>query len=265
MVFNRNIIPCILLFLIATACSVQKRVYRNGYHVVWNKKHDDRRQHSSEQNQQKGENPTLVSTHSDISGAFVLPTKNEGLILGKDTCGDVLFFKKGQKIIAKVIAIEGNNVRYKRCDNLDGPIFSVNKKSLALLQYVNGTKEDLSLQEEPTTYTVVDKDDGSKKNTMGLLSFFCALIGVALIIPMPLALIFAAISFSQFMKEPGKYKGRKWPRMALRVASVMFFIWSFVFLLAGWAMVDNIVLAVGGLCLALGLTSVITLKSWGYK
>jgi hypothetical protein len=54
---------------------------------------------------------------------------------------DVLTKKTGDDIKAKVIEVTTTEVKYKKFDNLSGPLFSILKSELLLIRYENGSKD----------------------------------------------------------------------------------------------------------------------------
>jgi hypothetical protein len=54
---------------------------------------------------------------------------------------DVLTKKSGEDIQAKVLEVTTTEVKYKKFDNLNGPIFSILKSDLLLIRYENGSKD----------------------------------------------------------------------------------------------------------------------------
>ncbi|MBC5994121.1 hypothetical protein [Pontibacter cellulosilyticus] len=54
---------------------------------------------------------------------------------------DVLLKRSGEEIQVKVQEITLNEVKYKRFDNLEGPIISIAKRDVFMIKYENGTKE----------------------------------------------------------------------------------------------------------------------------
>jgi hypothetical protein len=57
---------------------------------------------------------------------------------------DSLTMKSGAIIQVKVIEVTSNEVKYKKIDNLNGPLYSVVKSDLSMIRYENGTKDDFS-------------------------------------------------------------------------------------------------------------------------
>jgi hypothetical protein len=60
----------------------------------------------------------------------------------------VITFKSGDQVNARVTEITDDKIKYKRCDNLDGPVFVANKSTVALIKYSNGVVEKV---EAPAT------------------------------------------------------------------------------------------------------------------
>jgi hypothetical protein len=57
---------------------------------------------------------------------------------------DTLSMRSGENILVKVIEVGTSEVKYKKIDNLNGPIFSILKSDLLIIKYENGTKDDFS-------------------------------------------------------------------------------------------------------------------------
>lgn len=54
---------------------------------------------------------------------------------------DVITTKSGDDIKAKVLEVNTTEIKYKKIDNIDGPIFSVLKSEVLIIRYENGTKD----------------------------------------------------------------------------------------------------------------------------
>lgn len=57
-----------------------------------------------------------------------------------ENCDD-LIFKNGEEIYGLISEITTSEVKYKRCDNPEGPTFSLEKSKLLMIRYKNGTKD----------------------------------------------------------------------------------------------------------------------------
>jgi len=54
---------------------------------------------------------------------------------------DVITKINGDEILAKVLEINPSDIKYKRFDNLEGPIYTINKTEVFSIKYPNGSKE----------------------------------------------------------------------------------------------------------------------------
>ncbi len=54
---------------------------------------------------------------------------------------DMIYFRDGREMEAKITEVGTNEVKYKRFDNLDGPAYSAPKGELFMIKYKNGQKE----------------------------------------------------------------------------------------------------------------------------
>ena len=71
---------------------------------------------------------------------FILFVCSSNIIEAQDT----LSMRSGENILVKVIEVGTSEVKYKKLDNLNGPVFSILKSDLLMIKYENGTKEDFS-------------------------------------------------------------------------------------------------------------------------
>lgn len=103
---------------------------------------------------------------------------------------DVIIFKKGDEVEAKVLEVGVNEIRYKKCDNLNGPTFTENKSKIFMIKFANGSKtvfdEDTAQNNNNSNNTnrnedeylkTIDSDDKSFI-VAALLWFFLGLLGI---------------------------------------------------------------------------------------
>lgn len=69
---------------------------------------------------------------------------------------DIIIRKDGSEVQAKVLELNPDQVKYKRFDNLDGPVYTENKSRILKIKYANGT-EDIFVKESTSTVTVQDQ------------------------------------------------------------------------------------------------------------
>jgi hypothetical protein len=54
---------------------------------------------------------------------------------------DIIIKKSGEEIKSKVIEIFDNDIKYRKIDNLTGPLYSINKSEVLIIIYENGKRE----------------------------------------------------------------------------------------------------------------------------
>ncbi len=104
---------------------------------------------------------------------------------------DTLSMRSGENMLVKVIEVGTSEVKYRKLDNLNGPIFSILKSDLLTIKYENGTKEDFSsVKKEENNFSGYDpyiqgKNDAQRyykgdKNagTILLISNFIPLLAI---------------------------------------------------------------------------------------
>ena len=62
---------------------------------------------------------------------------------------DTLAFRKGEKTLVHVLEVDLNEIRYKRMDSPDGPVYIVQKWELSYIVYANGRKESYESFQTP--------------------------------------------------------------------------------------------------------------------
>ena len=249
----------IFLFVIGTIlsnCTVQKRSYRSGYYVSWNKKSNSASKVSKQVIVKKTEalanrpvepagikqpgkqEPLLVSAQK-LNVIEVKSRLVKSLTLLKDSCGDLITLKDGEEINVKVVEVSPTVIKYKRCDNLEGPTVVVSLKSVFMIKYLNGTKEIFKKEADNQTgpeafQQAVEKPINAKKyNAMAIASLSTFILYFTIVLA-PVPLVFGLIALHQMKKHPEKYKG-KW--MAVigvipGIAALFILLLAFLFALA---------------------------------
>lgn len=69
---------------------------------------------------------------------------------------DTLFLSKQRQIVGKVIEVEDSKVKYRKLENLEGPIYSVDKSEILTIHYKNGIRDSFKL-------AASENDDKSQK------------------------------------------------------------------------------------------------------
>jgi hypothetical protein len=63
------------------------------------------------------------------------------LINSKTQAQDILTLRNGDEIKSKVVEITATQIKYHKFENLDGPIYTIEKADALFVKYPNGTKE----------------------------------------------------------------------------------------------------------------------------
>lgn len=239
-----------LLILFGTACSVKKRTYRNGYYVDWafNKKQNTKEsviatnsntnaiQKSEEVNTLRQESIKLLASNDALDLTNIYQKNKTGLLLLTDTCGDQIIFKSGDILAAKVLEITEDKIKYKRCDNIDGPLFVVSKSSVHSIKYVNGTSEIIVPPAyDPAVVSSNQKPEykgPQKTNPKALLSVLAFLasfftFGIGLIV----SLLLAHKAIKEIHEEPKRWKGLALARFMKNLCIIILAIIAFIVVL----------------------------------
>ncbi|MDP3557234.1 MAG: DUF4190 domain-containing protein [Bacteroidota bacterium] len=239
----------IILFIVATItnCTVQKRSYRKGYYVSWNKKASPvlkvAKQVDAKQLEEKStlskiqiikysnvQEPLYVSANKS-NNAEVKSLSIKPLTLINDSCADIITMRDGSDIEGKVIEVSSKLIKYKRCNNLNGPTIVASIESVFMIKYANGTKEVFKSEEvkneKPQEFYVQpieQKPIVKKKYNDFAIASIATFILYFTIILAPLPFIFGLIALHQIKKNPYEYKGKGMATIAVIPGFVALFI-----------------------------------------
>lgn len=152
----KKITPFILIIIIST-CSVNKRRYLSGYDISFKKSKIETKAHSKTSAVEKSSNINdsinVVSINSNNSNEILASTNNKiesSLLMNKtsiinsqkltDNCDNIIM-RNGKEIKCVVSEVGLSEIKYKKCDNLNGPIYTVDKTEVLMIQYSNGSNE----------------------------------------------------------------------------------------------------------------------------
>jgi len=146
---------------------------------------------------------------------------------------DNIIFKNGDELSAKVIEIATDVVKYKRCDNLDGPLISVQKSELLMIRYKNGSKEifkDNSAELEKTKN--YDTNKNHKTDGFALTGMITGIMSIITLFTIPglifslvfgvCGIVFSTIGFKR-IKENSSKIGRGFAITGL-ITSILFLL-----------------------------------------
>ena len=225
------------LALLLTSCTMSKRLHNTGYHVEWSSKRNlpqkrtadilnttDHQEQKKRQNEetitaQVTEEPVFTSSTGDRTenlhpkGIWNRLEAASSVIAGysaADSCDNIIL-TNGTQIKGKVLEIEEDRIRYKRCDNSQGPLISLATSQIFMIQYANGTSESFSNSD-----TNSEKPKKKKLDIMGLLGFILStssipiwwlLTAYAGLIGGVIGIAFGITSIVRIVKRRGERKG----------------------------------------------------------
>ncbi|MBK7818679.1 MAG: hypothetical protein IPJ60_14880 [Sphingobacteriaceae bacterium] len=223
-----------LTLLTINSCTVKKRNYQKGYYVDWAFSSHHKKQttdHPTSKTEIKPET-VIVQKQNDVSQISVarintisfeqINTGKRIAIAPKDTCGDVITLKNADEIRAKVLEITDEVIKYKRCDNIDGPNYTIGKEKVERITYANGYKENI----EPPARKFQPVQDNQEKEFPSELIMACVFPLILSGIGVILSIHFANKSKKKILNSPNRYKG-----MAL-AKYILFFDYSVIALAA---------------------------------
>jgi hypothetical protein len=81
----------------------------------------------------------MNASHRFIGLAFFMGLLSTPFVYGQDN----IILKNGSEIQAKVLEVSPGQIKYRRQDNPDGPIYTTGTTDVLLIKYANGTKDVL--------------------------------------------------------------------------------------------------------------------------
>ncbi|MDI1353468.1 MAG: DUF4190 domain-containing protein [bacterium] len=264
-----------LSFLLLLSCSVQKRKYQKGFYVnrTHHQNHDQKTKSTKSDlaKLEEKKKPAVLHTGDRVQLAasdntIEQLTQRKPLALKQsppDTC-DVLLFRDGSEIRAKVLEVAPTDIKYKRCDNIEGPSYVTRKSDLFMVKYANGTKEvmkeEAPAQKEFNTYNpspqsqVKYNKKRAENHPLAALSLLLGILGIVIIImglfgsvannsytvsPIAigasvissfLAVVVGIVSMKQIGESDGALKGKGLALPGIIMGAVMLTIWLLILL-----------------------------------
>ena len=212
------LLPILTLF----SCSLQKRKYQSGYFLSWNKNNLS----IAKNEKQKGFNVQKkeikfkdISFEKDITASAnnkVTKIFNNSItnnVAFPDSC-DKIIYKDGNEIMAKITEINTSEIRYKRCDFIDGPTFVEKQNKVFMIKYANG-KSEMFKTEKAVEYNngkiiqdsqkINDKDKNTNPFSTASLVFSILGFYPLSLIGWIFGVIFGGIAKKQIKIDPNKY------------------------------------------------------------
>lgn len=192
----KRVLLVLSVLILIVSCSIEKRVHTSGYHIDWKK--SSKSQLKAQKSPNTGlQKEVLSSTKIEIKNKNTSKLENISLSFDNkttikpssvdtkesynkpnyDDC-DVIVFKNRSEVEAKVLEVGVSEVKYKLCDNQDGPVFTESKDKISMIRFANGSKTSFSNQEsdEEKTKIIVDEKDYLDTIEGNDKSFFIAIL-----------------------------------------------------------------------------------------
>jgi hypothetical protein len=259
-----------ILLLFFSSCSITKRHYLQGYSIEWSKNNFSGNCNSLKKCEPKFDFLTNEKSSDSIS-SYSIKKPDEMPVIASigipesfkkfsprhlnlkyninkslDGC-DVITLKNNSEINAKVLEINQTEIKYKKCDDVNGPTITVAKQDVNQIKYSNGTVDLInSLNQKALEYdyyspsTKIENSNSSTEpiiNKHALASMILAILSILLFPLVPLPIIFGIIALKQIQKNPERYKGKWMAIFGLVLGGIMvlaiiaFILLFFIFLL----------------------------------
>jgi hypothetical protein len=236
------------LFLVTLlfSCTIEKRLYRPGYHVeshLFSKNDSERNDSYKPKKLKRQHDPELqLETKELVNELEVVPS----LAVVANPC-DTIVLKSGEKVVAKIETITEYVVSYKRCDNPDGPLYEEPIRKIDFVTFSNGKQENFSSNSSASNNSVSSSSsrssgsnyassNGNKElEPMGVLS----LVSLILVLVPAVGFVFwvaspilAILSLIRFKRESERWRGRAFPVIALVlwIITVLWILLAIIFI-----------------------------------
>jgi TM2 domain-containing membrane protein YozV len=189
----------LIIILFLPSCSIEKRVHLTGYHIDW--KNSNQRKEISKFNSSPQQNSFTKNDAEQIligepfenlsastNNSQILPNKAITEINKKsidfNDC-DIIILRNGAEIKAKVLEVGSTEIKYKNCDNQNGPTFTKIKADIFMIKYPNGTSTVMEETKTSSSNVTVNVNTTSQQNTSNkslivavLLWLFLGVLGI---------------------------------------------------------------------------------------
>jgi hypothetical protein len=245
------ILPLIILF----SCSVQKRKYQKGFYVSNNKHQNNIQKTVARKPKKEVENNNVVlktnilpvfsneeidlSASVDNKTALLKNVRSPLLTKANDSLCDIIVLKNGDEVNAKVLEISPIELKYKKCNMPEGPLYVVKKSDVFMIKYANGSKELIKSEvteptNSPSNNTPTNNYNGPfKTHSFAILAFIFSVLGfITYGLLSILAIIFANMALKKIRQEPNIYKGEPLAKAGKIMGIIMLTIMTIILIFA---------------------------------
>jgi hypothetical protein len=207
----KRLLSLLLVLVIVQSCTVKKRVDQKGYYVDRTFRKHYKTEISSNKTVMRSQETSPKVVPVPANGEAILAsieadkrqlTERRSIFPG-DTCGDQLVQKNGDRITVKILEVNEAMIKYKRCDNWNGPTYTMKKNNLSAIIYSNGVREPMEI---PADYVQPSQYTGPKEYPGDLvLALLCTILlgGFSPFFSIPLA----KKAKEKIKKYPERYYG----------------------------------------------------------
>lgn len=246
-------VVCVLAFSLS-GCKVEKRLHRPGYHVDWHKKartksvaerpvqkelaevqsHPQKKQTlAPEQDinrQAQVDDGLKASVEGEINEIDLSPVQK--MLAAQKPCASIVL-NDGFIIRAVVEEINQVEIKYRNCDNQDGPVIFIDRREVDHILFPNGEVEMISGRRDPYVGSRGGgSSSGARTDGLGITSMIMGIVGIyaPFFIFSIMALIFSAVSLGRINSNPDRFKGRGFGTAGL-ITGIIGLVISIIFLL----------------------------------
>ncbi len=235
----KSVIYLLLLVMIGSACSIDKRHYNKGFHIT---KHTKVKAANS---LAQVHEEAVVLDHKTVEDKEIVgknqsdPPENEladpPSLETKTTTADSIkcdriIFRDGHEDECLIKEVSETEIKYKKCGFEEGPLYTVSSSSVSAILYRNGNKEFYGNYVKPKKSHAESEDyiDGyttwsSDPREIEVFSVLSLVFSVIYFIP-GLSIVFGFIGLKMFQKEPGKYKGKGFAYAGIILGSLLLLV-----------------------------------------
>lgn len=233
----------LLALTLITSCTIEKRLYRPGYHIESSLFKKSSRESTGRKNITKlpRKEEIVVQFENKVSPSSL--DAEPALTQFSIPC-DTMVMANGDRLTVKVETITEDKIVYLKCENLEGPRYEVRLSKVDYVVYANGQIEKIIPQtpEKSNNNTVASSEESATGNSNGakekkqfepfgvaslsallLALFISSLVPTVASVLTLASLVLAIISLVRFKAEPKKFRGKWMPQTVL-----IFFIISFI-------------------------------------
>jgi len=182
----------ILIVLSFSSCTIENRLYNEGYHVEFNtEKNNSNTQSKRSESPKKAfaqyfseiNRSNLVCSNDTQPSPDTNMVKSSNQAASQTNC-DVIVLKDGEEFECKVLEVNPKDIKYRMCMGSNDSILSLAKSRIFMIRYPDGSQDvfkDVEILSErqiventesaPNNYPSVDSKPQKEKPLISILSF----------------------------------------------------------------------------------------------